>query len=173
MTVDEKNRVVLRRDPNFADIDPELIKTNVSVEDVVKECYRQGYFIDNHATAVPHNPQGTMIMATTTPMPNEMTEEATQGDKQGMPQQDPVFGTDIGGHSATELADAVPKLDLETITQSFGEYPFNAAFDPNATENYYFDPFEGYAFDAVDMNDLDNFNILDWVQEKVYEEENP
>ena len=64
-------------------------------------------------------------------------------------------------HFVTEFVDAISKLNLTIIIQSFDEYFFDAVFDFNVTQNYYFDFFEEYAFDVVDMNDLDNFNILD------------
>lgn len=68
--------------------------------------------------------------------------------------------------------DTIPNLTMAMIDESFGGFPYNQAFDPNATESYVFDPFNGYGFNAVDMNDFDAFNMDDWVHEEVVIPEN-
>ena len=70
-----------------------------------------------------------------------------------------MFGTD----------DTAFSIDMDMIKQSLGEYPFDTAFKPNPTENLYFNPFDRYEFDAIDMEDLENFNVNDWVHEDLFQ----
>ena len=119
---------------------------------------------------------------------SENTGEIIGGDGQGSAQsviQNSVFGTNLaatgfessGSDMAQSLAepdngtdpnlDVFPDLTMAMIDESFGDFPYNQAFNPNATDSYVFDPFNAYEFNAVDMNDLDEFNMDDWVQEEV------
>ena len=124
---------------------------------------------------------------------SEKTGENTGSDGQESAQpaiQNSVFGTTLaatgfessGSNMAQSLVepdngiepnlDVFPDLTMAMIDESFGDFPYNQAFDPNATETYVFDPFNAYGFNAVDMNDLDDFNIDDWVHEEVVIPEN-
>ena len=124
---------------------------------------------------------------------SEKTGENIGGDGQESAQpaiQNSVFGTTLaatgfessGSYMAQSLVepdngiepnlDVFPDLTMAMIDESFGDFPYNQAFDPNATETYVFDPFNAYGFNAVDMNDLDDFNIDDWVHEEVVIPEN-
>lgn len=175
-----------RQDPEFniEDIPNSMIETSRSVDDVVQHCYRQGFFGGSGANAGHSGAHGTMIMATTAQKP-AVPAGATQGDAsysaangQGTSHSDipsSVFGghNALAGYSATQPMEdtdnTVFPIDMDMIKQSLGEYPFHTAFQPNPTENLFFNPFDRYEFDTLDMGDLDNFNVNDWVHEDLFQ----
>ena len=199
--IDDGNQASLRQDPTFdlRSIPKCKIDTNRSVNDVVENCYRQGFINGSLAHTGPSNTQGAMIMATTAQPPAapaavapavpstaslyvvadqyDETQDDVDDDEQGISQPniqgslfggyDAPAGTDVT-HPMADAGNTVPALNMDTINQSFGEYPYDTAFDPNATGNYFFNPFDRYEFDAIDMEDIDTFNVNDWLHEELF-----
>ena len=236
--VNNQATMIQRQNFDINAINPGLLTTPHSVNDVVENCYRQGYITENRTDAGPSNSHGAMIMATNAnpvpmtvhlnpvpvpvqsnpvplpvhsnlvPMPahsnsvptpvhsqaeqsssgesgpksqheqnaiqdeeDEEVKENTGGDEQQSAQpatQSSLFGigvttTAAEGSETNVTNDPFPNLTMDLIDQSFGEFPFNGAFNPDLREGYVFDPFAGNGFDAVDMGDVEQFDINDWV----------
>ena len=232
--VNNQATMTQRQNFNINTINRGLLTTPHSVNDVVENCYRQGYITENRTDAGPSNSHGAMIMATNAnpvllpvrsnpvpmpvrsnpapmpvqsnpaPMPVQSTQaeqsssadngtksqkgeaknqhgqtaiqdeevkENTSGGEQQSVQpamQSSVFGIDgamiaIEGSANNFTNDPFPNLTMDTIDQSLGEFPFNDAFDPNLRQGFVFDPFAGYGFGATDMEDVDDFDINDWI----------
>lgn len=199
--VDDENQASLRQDPTFdiGSIPKSMINTIRSVNDVVENCYRQGFINNGLAHTGPSNTQGAMIMATTAQPPaappvaapavpstsslyvvaDQYDETQDDIDDEGQEISQPnIQGSIFGGFdapAATDIAqpmvdadNTVPALDMDMINQSFGEFPYDTAFDPNATDNYFFNPFERYEFDVIDTEDIETFNVNDWLHEELF-----
>jgi len=65
LTLDAEARMVLRREPSFdaASVGNDLLTTNVSVAEVIENCYQHGYIARDGDIASPHSNGQVMIMA--------------------------------------------------------------------------------------------------------------
>ena len=220
--VDAEAKMSLRQKHNFdiTSIGNDLLTTNVSVADVVENCYQHRYIARDGAATNPHGNGQVMVMASSAQpaapdnqssggnvlentangesiaSTNDVNDNSHQGqqvndgstthisnassaaqdlgitDADGNTNADDfldmasTFGISdnhLSGDGAGASETTPVNVDFSVVDEHVGTYPHNLAFDPDSTNNYVFDPFQGDGFDAFDMSNIDAFTMDDWM----------
>ncbi len=189
ITVDVDGQVMLRREieVDVNTLDPRLLTTNKSVDDVIRNSYDNGYILGGTSAAVLGANGASLTMATSAQPPSNVAGTMTNGNVDSTSGVTQATNTSVDDMTTTTIA-ADPEFDpdnlspntLQWINASVPDpaidppissllntaYKLNgpdaliSEFDPQVPTSLRFDPFMG--------NKFNTFNMSDWIDDKAY-----
>ncbi|KAL2042929.1 hypothetical protein N7G274_003987 [Stereocaulon virgatum] len=150
--------------------------TNLSVNDLIRHSYQQGYFTGNLFDVLQSENEASMTMASSvqpitfsqaTLIPNANDDDldiVPQHDVKGLDGEEEVLGKMESVEDSTGELDLEPNDNIavpETLNASAlsaenyhldGEWPYDVEFAPEAAASFTFDPYWGSQFDVFEMS---------------------
>ena len=178
--INEFGQIALRKtaNPDINNFDNEVLTTNVSVEDVIRNCYELGYLNEGDGAniIIPENEAALTMAAIAQPISAEDISGTYVGRLSGSgnggsmmlgPGNMKWLNPGVqGGKPSEDPAITRPKSPVRPSDFTLPtEYPFNTEFEPGL-DSTFFDPFIGNRFNAFDIGDgydIKDFDMADWV----------
>lgn len=172
--IDQIGQILLRRsaNSNTNNFDNEVLTTNVSVEDIIRNTYERGYIDrDDGATiAVPKNEAALTMAATAQPVgvndvsPLNLNSLSVSDNHSSivLSSGTELLNEDIQDMDTSKGPDIIrPKSPVRPSDFSLtGEHPFNAEFEPGLN-GFTFDQSMGNQFNPFDIGDGYDINDFD------------
>lgn len=175
--IDQVGQILLRRtaNPDVNTFDNEVLTTNISVEDVIRNTYELGYINgdDGATVSVPGNEAALTMAVTAQPV---RVDNASQFEINSSSVIDNDSSTVLGPkglNTNLQDMDAIkgpnivrPKSPVGPSDFSLaGKHPFDTEFEPGLN-SFTFDPFIGNRFNAFDIGDsyeINDFDMAQWI----------